>query len=226
MIGHSMVTFSLQFFHYRSNKQNIYLHLHSANSPQFGLTVFSPFRDIVSNKCSIPLWLRLSTCSYLTTAWMPSLRSIFSNMWIFANSFSPDVTGNLVHVPKFWYLVFWVLDINLHAWWLTNSAQTNISAWVPMRTGITLPIIHVCNPFCFAWCCDGGCHCYFYCCIFHKMSPHFSPEDFPPKVDNKTQTRNINCPQKPLSGFEWHGWSVQLLSWFCRRNEHPCPSFH
>ena len=91
--------------------------MHSANSPQFGLTVFSPFRDIVSNKCSIPLWWRLSTCSYLTTAWMPSWRPIFSNMWIFASSFSPDVNGNLVPVPKFWYLVFWVLGLRLHDDW-------------------------------------------------------------------------------------------------------------
>ena len=197
IIGHSMVTSSLQFFHYRSNKQNLYLQMHSATSPQFGLTVFSPFRDIVSNKCSIPLWWRLSTYSYLTTAYMPSLRPIFSNMWIFANSFSPDVNGNLVHVPKFWYLVFWVLDINLHAWWLTNSAQTNISAWVPMRTGITLPIIHVCNPFCSAWCCDGGCHCYFLTAYFIKCHHTFPLKTLRQKWMIKLKTRKIICPPSP-----------------------------
>ena len=75
-----MVTSFPQSFHYRSNKQNIYLHLNSANAPQCGLTVFSPFREIISNNCSIPLWWKLNTCSYLTTAWMPSLRPIFPHV--------------------------------------------------------------------------------------------------------------------------------------------------
>ena len=157
-----MVTSFPQSFHYRSNKQNIYLHLNSANAPQCGLTVFSPFREIISNNCSIPLWWKLNTCSYLTTAWMPSLRPIFPyvNFCQMLIEFGPSAK----------VLVLSILGTGSQASCRMIGKYFSISTAGNWHYNTN----HSClQSTCSAWCCDGGCHCYFITAYFIKCQHIF-----------------------------------------------------
>ena len=129
--------------------------------------------------------MRQSHCSYHAPRLSSELALHFSNMRNFVNYFSQYVTVNLVPVPKFWYLVFWVLELNFHAWWLANSAkrlfqhgyrwwlalhyQSLISAINFALLGVVMAVVVV----------------IFIAAYSTKMSPNFYSEDFPPNVDSK-----------------------------------------